>query len=55
MTTNPDSITLFCGAQVSPHTAEVYGFQMRRFADWMKRELCVLFVVCNTITPAGGF
>lgn len=34
--TNPNSITLFCGAQVSTATAEVYGFQMRRYADWLQ-------------------
>lgn len=36
--TKPDSITLFCGAQVSNNTAEVYGFQMRRYADWLQAE-----------------
>lgn len=36
--TTPDSITLFCGAQVSNNTAEVYGFQMRHFADWLQAE-----------------
>jgi len=25
--TTPDSITQFCGTQVAPNTAEVYGFQ----------------------------
>ena len=25
--TTPDSITQFCGTQVSPNTAEAYGFQ----------------------------
>jgi hypothetical protein len=33
-----DSITLFCGSQVSTATAQVYGFQMRRFADWLQAE-----------------
>lgn len=36
--THPDSITLFCSAQVSPATAEVYGFQVRRYAAWLQRE-----------------
>jgi len=34
----PDSITLFCGAQVSPSTAAVYGFQLRRYAAWLQAE-----------------
>jgi hypothetical protein len=27
--TTPDSITQFCGTQVSPNTAEVYGFRLQ--------------------------
>jgi integrase/recombinase XerD len=43
-----DSITLFCGAQVSPNTAEVYGFQMRRFADWLQAEYRVKIEMATT-------
>lgn len=36
--TTPDSITLFCSAQVSPHTARVYSYQLRRYAAWLQAE-----------------
>jgi hypothetical protein len=38
--TVPDSITLFCGAQASLSTAEVYGFQSQdAIAKYPRRKL----------------
>ena len=47
-----DAVTLFCGAQVSPDTADVYGFQMRRYADWLQVQYYGKIVKANT-THAG--
>jgi site-specific recombinase XerD len=51
--TTPDSITLFCGAQVSTATAEVYGFQMRRFAGWLQAEYHVKIEQATTAHVLG--